>query len=197
MSLKFVLNIMKNIFYEIISVLDKVIEKYTGVHRRSIVEYGAQEIYRMSMNMFVYNETEFEEIESVSNVYFCECLQKEIIIDVEQDDIEFAQCYGDINKITVVYPKEYDMLIDISYGFQASLYYLLWDLVNDKSYKLKKHTYKSFNDIFDENSVEDLHDLATILLNTKGTFNLIYIDFPIHLEENKLKRIANNFYSDF
>lgn len=64
------------------SALDKVIEKYAGVHRRYIVEYDAQEIYRMSMNMFVYNETEFEEIESVSNVYFCECLQKEIIIDV-------------------------------------------------------------------------------------------------------------------
>ena len=178
-------------------VLDKVIEKYNEVHRRSIVEYDAQEIYRMSMNMFVYNETEFKEIESVSNVYFCECLQKEIIIDVEQDDIEFAQCYGDINKITVVYPKEYDMLIDISYGFKASLYCLLWELLNDKSYKLKKHTYKSFNDICDENSLKDLHDLATILLNTKGTFKLISFDFPIHLEENKLKRIATNFYSNF
>lgn len=197
MSLKFVLNTMKNIFYEIIIALDKVIEKYAGVHRRSIVEYDAQEIYRMSMDMFVYNETEFEEIESISNVYFCECLQKEIIIDVEQDAIEFVQCYGDINKITIVYPKEYDMLIDISYGFQASLYCLLCDLVKDKSYKLNKHKYKSFSDFFNENSVEDLHDLAVILLNTKGAFKLIYIDFPIHLEENKLKRIANNFYSDF
>ncbi len=179
------------------SALDKVIEKYAGVHRRSIVEYDAQEIYRISMDMFVYNETEFEEIESVSNVYFCECLQKEIIIDVEQDYVEFAQCYGDINKITIIYPKEYDVLIDILYGFQASLYCLLWDLVNDKSYKLKKHKYKSFNDIFDENSVEDLHDLATILLNTKGIFKFISFDYPIYLEENKLKRIANNFYSDF
>lgn len=51
---------MKNIFYEIISVLDNVIEKYANVHRRSIVEYDAQEIYKMSMNMFVYNENEFE-----------------------------------------------------------------------------------------------------------------------------------------
>lgn len=69
--------------------------------------------------------------------------------------------------------------------------------MKDKSYKLKKHKYKSFDDIFDENSVEDLHDLATILLNIKGTFKLVYVDFPIHLEENKLKRIANNFYSNF
>ena len=179
------------------SALDKVIEKYNGVHRRSIVEYDAQEIYRISMDMFVYNEIEFQEIERVSNVYFCECLRKEIIIDVEQDDIEFAQCYGDINKITVVYPKEHDMIIDILHGFQASLYCLLWDLVKNKSYKLKKHKYKSFGNIFDENSVEDLHDLATILLNTKGAFKLIYIDLPIHLEANKLKRIANNFYSNF
>ena len=174
--------------------LDKVIEKYSGVHRRSIVEYDVQNIYDLTIGI-ICDKTNKEVINST--IYYCKCLKKEIIIDVEQDDIEFAQCYGDINKITIVYPKEYDMLIDILYGFQASLYCLLWDLFNDKSYKLKKHTYKSFNDIFDENSVEDLHDLATILLNTKGTFKLIYIDFPIHLEENKLKRIANNFYSNF
>ena len=173
------------------SVLDKVIEKYNGLNRRSIVENDAQNIYDLAIGMICDKEFISE------SIYFCECLQKEIIIDVEQDDIDFVQCYGDINKITVVYPKEYDMLIDISYGFQASLYCLLWDLVKDKSYKLKKHKYKSFDDIFDENSVEDLHDLATILLNIKGTFKLVYVDFPIHLEENKLKRIANNFYSNF
>lgn len=101
------------------SALDKVIEKYNGVHRRSIVEYDAQNIYDLAIGIICDKEFASE------SIYFCECLQKEIIIDVEQDDIEFAQCYGDINKITVVYPKEYDMLIDISYGFQASLYCLL------------------------------------------------------------------------
>ena len=50
-------------------------------------------------------------------------------------------------------------------GFGASLYCLLWDLVNDKSYKLNRHKYKLFNDIFDENSVEDLHNLAVLILN--------------------------------
>lgn len=102
------------------------------------------------------------------SIYFCECLQKEIIIDVEQDDIEFAQCYGDINNIIIVYPKNnlWDVLDSIYLGFQASLYCLLWDLVNDKSYKLNKHKYKSFDDVFYENSIEDLHDLASLILNT-------------------------------
>ena len=53
----------------------------------------------------------------------------------------------------------------------ASLYCLLWDLVNDKSYKLNRHKYKSFNDIFDENSVEDLHDLAVLILNKNDNEN--------------------------
>lgn len=43
---------------------------------------------------------------------------------------------------------------------------VFWDLINDKSYKLNKHKYKSFNDVFDENSLEDLHDLAVLILNT-------------------------------
>lgn len=158
------------------NVLDKVIEKYTGVHRRSIVENDAQNIYDLAIGIICDKEFTSE------SIYFCECLQKEIIIDVEQDDIEFAQCYGDINKITVVYPKNnlWDVLDNIYLGFQASLYCLLWDLVNDKSYKLKKHKYKSFNDIFDKNSVEDLHDLASLILNTptKETKMLGCFDIP-------------------
>ena len=81
------------------NVLDKVIEKYTGVHRRSIVENDVQNIYDLAMGRkMIYDEEFLSE-----SLYYCECLQKEIVIDVEQDDIEFAQCYGDINKITLIY----------------------------------------------------------------------------------------------
>lgn len=161
------------------SVLDKVIEKYTGVHRRSIIEYDAQNIYDLTIKLIC---DKINEDSISSTIYYCKCLQKEIIIDVEQDDIEFAQCYGDINKIVIVYPKNnlWDILDNIYLGFQASLYCLLWDLVNNKSYKLKKHKYKSFNDIFDKDSVEDLHDLASLVLNTpiKETKMLGCFDIP-------------------
>ena len=33
------------------NVLDKVIEKYTGVHRRSIIEYDAQNIYDLTIKL--------------------------------------------------------------------------------------------------------------------------------------------------
>ena len=158
------------------NVLDKVIEKYAGVHRHSIVENDVQNIYDLAIGVICDKEFVSE------SIYFCECLKKEIIIDVEQDDIEFTQCYGDINKIVIVYPENnlWDILDNIYLGFQASLYCLLWDLVNDKLYKLKKHKYKSFGDIFDENNVEDLHDLTTILLNTptKETKILGCFDIP-------------------
>lgn len=147
------------------SALDKVIEKYTGVHRRSIIEYDAQNIYDLTIKLIC---DKINEDSISSTIYYCECLQKEIIIDVEQDDIDFSQCYGNINKIVIVYPKNnlWDILDNIYLGFQASLYCLLWDLVNDKSYKLNKHKYKSFDDVFFENSIEDLHDLASLILNT-------------------------------
>ena len=57
------------------------------------------------------------------------------------------------------------------FGFRASLYCLFRDLVNDKSYKLKKHKYKSFGDSFEENNVEDLHDLAVLILNENDNEN--------------------------
>ena len=161
------------------NVLDKVIEKYNGVHRRSIVENDAQNIYDLTIKLIC---DKINEDSISSTIYYCKCLQKEIIIDVEQDDIEFAQCYGDMNKIVIIYPKNnlWDILDNIYLGFQASLYCLLWDLVNDKSYKLKKHKYKSFNDIFDKDSVEDLHDLASLILNTpiKETKMLGCFDIP-------------------
>lgn len=158
--------------------LDKVIEKYNGVHRHSIIEYDVQNIYDLAIEI-ICDKTNKEVINST--IYYCKCLRKEIIIDVEQDDIEFVQCYGDINKIVIVYPKNnlWDVLDNIYLGFQASLYCLLWDLVNDESYILNKHKYKSFNNNFDENSVEDLHDLASLILNTPiketkmlGCFNI-------------------------
>ena len=156
--------------------LDKVIEKYTGVHRRSIVANDVQNIYDLAIGVICDKEFVGE------SIYFCECLKKEIRICVEQDDIEFAQCYGDIDKITIVYPKNnlWDVLDNIYLGFQASLYCLLWDLVKDKSYKLNKHKYKSFADSFDENSAEDLHDLACLILNTpiKETKMLGCFDIP-------------------
>ena len=160
-------------------VLDNVIEKYTGAHRRSIVENDAQNIYDLTIKLIC---DKINEDSISSTIYYCKCLQKEIIIDVEQDDIEFAQCYGDMNKIVIVYPKNnlWDILDNIYLGFQASLYCLFCDLVNDKSYKLKKHKYKSFNDIFDKDSVEDLHDLASLILNTpiKETKMLGCFDIP-------------------
>ena len=73
----------------------------------------------------------------------------------------------------------WDVLESIYLGFQASLYCLLWDLVNDKSYKLNSHKYKSFADVFNKDSLEDLHDLASLILNTPvketkmlGCFNI-------------------------
>lgn len=171
--------------------LDKVIEKYTGVHRRSIVENDVQNIYRKVFDIIEDKIFWDEEIKEIN--YNCKCLNKSIKINVEFSDNDYVQCYGDIDKIILVIPlnclDEYNHLHLINekdaciFGFRASLYCLLWDLVNDKSYKLNKHRYKSFNGIFDENSLEDLHDLAVLILNTKyneENFKTVCWDFPDH-----------------
>ena len=160
--------------------LEKVIEKYTGVHRRSIVERDVQNIYHKVFNIIEDKIICNEEISREFN-YNCKCLNTLIKVNIEFSNVEYTQCYGDINRIVLVVPiqclDESNHLYFINekdtclLGFGASLYCLLWDLVNDKSYKLNRHKYKSFNDIFDENSVEDLHDLAVLILNKNDNEN--------------------------
>lgn len=155
------------------NVLDKVIEKYTGVHRHSIIEYDAQNIYHKVFDVIEDKIFCNEEIREFN--YNCKCLNSLIKVNIEFSNVEYIQCYGDINRIVLVVPlnciDEYNhlRLIDEKdaciFGFRASLYCLLWDLVNNKSYKLNRHKYKSFDDVFYENSVEDLHDLAVLILN--------------------------------
>ena len=63
------------------SVLDKVIEKYAGVYRRSIVEYDAQNIYYKVFDIIedkIFYNKEIREIN-----YNCKCLNKFIKINVE------------------------------------------------------------------------------------------------------------------
>lgn len=160
-------------------VLDKVIEKYTGVHRRSIVERDVQNIYQKVFDIIEDKIFWDEEIKEIN--YNCKCLNKSIKIDVEFSDNDYVQCYGDIDKIILVVPlnclDEYNHLHLINekdaciFGFRASLYCLFWDLMKDKSYKLKKHKYKSFGDSFNKNSLEDLHDLAVLILNKNDNEN--------------------------
>ena len=60
--------------------LDKVIEKYAGVHRRSIVEYDAQNIYHKVFDIIEDKIFWDEEIREFN--YTSECLNKSIKIDV-------------------------------------------------------------------------------------------------------------------
>lgn len=172
--------------------LDKVIEKYTGVHRRSIVERDVQNIYHKVFNIIEDKIICNEEISREFN-YNCECLNTLITVSIKFSNVEYTQCYGDINRIVLVLPMQCLDESDYLYfaierdtcllGFGASLYCLFWDLVKDKSYKLNRHKYKSFNDIFDENCVEDLHDLAVLILNTKyneENFKTVCCDIPEH-----------------
>lgn len=172
--------------------LDKVIEKYNGVHRRSIVERDVQNIYHKVFNIIEDKIICNEEISREFN-YNCECLNTLITVSIEFSNVEYTQCYGDINRIVLVLPMQCLDESDYLYfaierdtcllGFGASLYCLFWDLVKDKSYKLNRHKYKSFNDIFDKDSVEDLHDLAVLILNTKyneENFKTVCCDIPEH-----------------
>ena len=155
------------------SVLDKVIEKYNGVHRHSIIENDVQNIYSKVFDII--EDKIFDNKEIREFTYNCKCLNNFIKVNTEFSNVEYIQCYGDINRIVLVVPlnclDEYNHLYLINekdacvFGFRASLYCLLWDLVNNKSYKLNRHKYKSFDDVFYENSVEDLHDLAVLILN--------------------------------
>lgn len=159
--------------------LDKVIEKYSGVHRRSIIENDVQNIYSKVFDIIEDKIFDNKEIREFN--YNCKCLNSLIKVNIEFSNIEYIQCYGDINRIVLAVPlkciDEYNHLHLINekdvciFGFRASLYCLLWDLVNDKSYKLNGHKYKSFDDVFYENSVEDLHDLAVLILNENNKEN--------------------------
>ena len=161
------------------NVLDKVIEKYAGVHRHSIVENDVQNIYSKVFN--VIEDKIFDNKEIREFTYNCKCLNSLIKVNIEFSNVEYIQCYGDINRIVLVVPlnclDEYNHLYLINekdacvFGFRASLYCLLWDLVNNKSYKLNRHKYKSFDDVLYENSVEDLHDLAVLILNENNKEN--------------------------
>lgn len=169
------------------SALDKVIEKYNGLHRRSIVECDVQNIYHKAFDIIEDKILCDEEVQEFN--YNCKCLNSLINVNIEFNNVEYTQCYGDINRIVLVLPIQ--CLYESNYlffnerdtcllGFGASLYCLFWDLVNDKSYKLKKHKYKSFGDSFDKNSLEDLHDLAVLILNTKyneENFKTVCCDF--------------------
>ena len=155
------------------SALDNVIEKYTDVHRHSIIENDVQNIYSKVFD--VIEDKIFDNKEIREFTYNCKCLNSLIKVNIEFSNVEYMQCYGDISRIVLVVPlnclDEYNHLYLINekdacvFGFRASLYCLLWDLVNNKSYKLNRHKYKSFDDVFYENSVEDLHDLAVLILN--------------------------------
>lgn len=159
--------------------LEKVIEKYNGLHRRSIVEGDVQNIYHKAFDIIEDKIFCNEEIREIN--YNCKCLNSLIKVNIEFSNVEYTQCYGDINRIVLVVPiqclDEYDHLYFINekdaciFGFRASLYCLLWDLVNNKSYKLNRHKYKSFDDVFYKNSVEDLHDLAILILNENDNEN--------------------------
>lgn len=61
--------------------LDKVIEKYNGVHRRFIVEYDVQNIYYKVFNIIEDKIICNEEISREFN-YNCECLNYLIKVNI-------------------------------------------------------------------------------------------------------------------
>ena len=84
------------------SVLDKVIEKYAGVHRRSIIEYDVQNIYRKVFDIIEDKLFDNKEIREFN--YDCKCLNNFIKVNTEFSNVEYIQCYGDINRIVLVVP---------------------------------------------------------------------------------------------
>ena len=55
------------------SALDKVIEKYNGVHRHSIVENDVQNIYDLAIKLIC---DKINEYSINSTIYYCKCLKK-------------------------------------------------------------------------------------------------------------------------
>ncbi len=84
------------------SALDKVIEKYNGLHRRSIVEHDVQNIYHKVFDIIEDKIFCNEEIKEIN--YNCKYLNNFIKVNTEFSNVEYIQCYGDINRIVLVVP---------------------------------------------------------------------------------------------
>ena len=67
------------------SALDKAIEKYTGVHRRSIVEHDVQNIYHKVFNIIEDKIICNEEIKELH--YRCKCLNSLIKVNIEFSNV--------------------------------------------------------------------------------------------------------------
>ena len=64
------------------NVLDKVIEKYAGVHRRSIIENDVQNIYHKVFDIIEDKIFGNEEIREIN--YNCKCLNSLIKVNIER-----------------------------------------------------------------------------------------------------------------
>ena len=84
------------------STLDNVIEKYNGAHRYSIVENDVQNVYHKVFDII--EDKIFDNKEIREFTYNCKCLNNFIKVNTEFSNVEYIQCYGDINKIVLVAP---------------------------------------------------------------------------------------------